>query len=105
MAKKVLIGRKSKTYINTGAVTVGTTAVQISTSERALEGGVQIKADAANANPVWVGSRTNITAGTSDALDGYPLAAGEVIFLPAHSEAAVWMVSDAADMVVNYFSH
>ena len=96
MARKVNIGRKSKSRINTQGVPVGTTAVQISQGTNQLEAGVQIVADAGNSGTVFVGVRPTITAGTADATDGFPLQAGESFLLPVSQESEIWMIATVA---------
>lgn len=104
MGNKVFIGRKTKTPINTAGVAVGVTPVQLSPFTRPLEGGVQIVADALNTGIVYVGVRPNITAGSADATDGFPLSAGESLFLPANSESDVWMIADTAAQQIHFLS-
>mgnify|MGYP000173894250 CR=1 FL=1 len=104
MSRKVLIGKKTVKRFNTRGKTVGTTAVQLSTDSSALEGGVQITADAGNSGTVYLGSRSNLTAGSSDETDGYPLAAGDSILLPVDSEATIYLVGSGAGQKVYYLS-
>jgi len=62
----------------TGRVTIGTSGVALissDTSERA-DIGVQIYADSANTEAIYLGNSTAVTADSSDTTDGYPLQAG-----------------------------
>lgn len=102
--KKVAIAQKSTAKINTGGLTVGATVVALSTNTRALEGGVQIVADSSNGNIVYVGVKENLTAGTSDDLDGFPLAANQSIFLPVSNEAEVRLIAGAASQGIHFAS-
>lgn len=104
MGRKVSIGKKTKTPINTAGVAVGTSVVQLSGFKRSLEGGVQIVAAAANGGIVYVGVRTNLTAGTADSTDGFPLSAGESLFLPVDSESEIWMIASAVSQQIHFVS-
>ena len=104
MARKVFIGQKTKAHINTQGLGVGTSVVQLSTSGRKLEGGVQIVAAAGNGGIVYVGVRSNLTAGTSDETDGFPLSAGESLFLPVASEDEVYCIATAITQQVHFVS-
>lgn len=104
MSRKVFIGPKEKAKINTGGFSAGTTAAQLSTNDRELKGGVQLVADNGNTNIVYVGVRENITAGTDNALDGFPLTAGQAIFLPVTTESEVWIIAAAASQGIHFAS-
>ncbi|MHB1033226.1 MAG: hypothetical protein ACYC35_23935 [Pirellulales bacterium] len=78
---------------------IGTTAVPlVATSSRAAKG-VQIKAAAANSGTVYVG-QSDVTADAADATDGFPLAAGEALFLPVDDPSKVYLVASTAGQKV-----
>ena len=104
MARKVFIGQKTKNHINTGGKAVGTTVVQLSEDSRKLQSGVQIVADASNTDIVYVGVRSNLTAGTNET-DGFPLSAGETIPLPVESEDQVYLIADAVSQGIHFLSY
>lgn len=104
MARKVFIGQKEKSHINTGGQDVGTTVVALSTNDRPLKGGVQVIADAGNSGIVYIGVRSTLTAGTVNATDGFPLSSGESIFVPVSTEADLKLVADAASQAVHFIS-
>lgn len=104
MSRKVFIGPKEKAVINTGGLSAGTTVQQLSSNTRELKGGVQIVADNGNTNIVYVGVRSNLTAGTDNDLDGFPLTAGQAIFLPATTESEIYVIAAAASQGIHFAS-
>lgn len=99
MAKKVIVGRNSKAKINTAGVTVGTSVTALNTNDRELDGGVQIVVDAGEAGTVYVGARSTLTAGSANVTDGFPLAAGETIFLPVAKESDIYVVANQSTQI------
>lgn len=105
MPKKVVIaGNAAVKHINTGSATAGLTPVQLTASTRNLTSGVHVVADTANTNSVWVGVRSNLTAGTGDT-SGVELPAGTELMVPVTKESDLYIVSDAAAQVVTFMSH
>lgn len=104
MGRKVFIGDKVACHINTGGQSVGTSLVALSSNDRKLDGGVQIVADAGNSGVVYVGVRKNLTAGSSNSLDGFPLSAGESVLLPVQKESEIQLISDSASQGVHFLS-
>ena len=105
MARKVTIGRKEVGRMNTGSVAVGASVVDLSTNTAKLTGGVQVTAAPGNTDVVFVGVRADLTAGTAAATDGYPLSAGDTIFLPVRSENEVKLIADAAAQTAYFASY
>jgi len=105
MARKVFIGRKEKNHINTGSVSVGTSVTALSSNDRELKGGVQLVADASNSGTVYVGVRTTLTAGSAAATDGYPLAAGDAVFIPSSKESEVQLIASGSGQSVYFISY
>lgn len=99
------VGKKTKSYINTGGVTVGTSVITLSSNDRKLEGGVQIVAAAANSGVVYIGARSTLTPGNANGTDGFPLAAGESIFIPYAKETDVYMIASAVGQKVYFVSY
>lgn len=81
----------SRVYHKSG--TVGTTKAQLSSSP-SLVRGLTIKAASGNANTIYVGGPT-VTQGTGNE-DGYPLAAGDSLFLAVQNADQIWLVGGAA---------
>jgi hypothetical protein len=82
-----------------GTATVGTTAAQFTSTATALAQGVSIKALAANTNTVYVGSDSSVTNS-----NGYPLAAGEEVFIIVNDLSKVWIYGGAASQVARYIA-
>ena len=61
--------------------------------------GVQIKADDANTSAVYVG-KSDVTAGTTDATDGFKLNPGQGVFLPVSNSNLVYVIGGAANQKV-----
>jgi hypothetical protein len=78
---------------------IGTTAVQLTTTSAHAPRGVQIKASVANSGTVYVGN-SDVTAGSADATDGFPLGAGDALFLPIDDPSKVYLVGSAAGQIV-----
>lgn len=76
--------------------TVGTTAAPITAAATQCTRGVGLKAAPANSGTIYVGP-SDVTAGTTPATDGWPLAAGEEIFLPLADPRTVYAVASAAN--------
>lgn len=89
--------------VRSGAMTVGTTRLQVTTNVTSFIKGVVLKAKADNANPVWVGG-PNVTADYAETSGGLPLAAGETVFLAIEDLSRLYVVSDAAAQVVSWIA-
>lgn len=97
-----LHGRKSS---------ISTSAVQLSASTAPLEYGIEVKAAAGNSGTVYVGSSNAVTADAADATDGFPLAAGDQVFIPRAfadgkplSLSSVWLIGSAASQKVFFLA-
>ena len=104
MARNVSMVSQGFSYPNTGAMTIGTTAVKVSNSSRVLSTGIQIIADAGNAGDVYVGSRPNLTTEATAATSGVKLPASATILYPAHLESDVYLIASEADQKVTFVS-
>ena len=82
---------------------VGTSAVVLSASSYRVAKGVQIKADAANSSVVYVGN-ADLTADSADATDGFPLAAGEGLFVPVDDVNKIYLRGGASGQKVFWFA-
>lgn len=87
---------KSVELFHVGQLTVGATIVQLSSDPTPVTYGVTIKADAGNANNVFVG-RVNVSV-----TNGFVLDAGEEIFIPIRQLTKVYLIADAADQKVHW---
>jgi hypothetical protein len=96
------IGDDSLTRFDHGRKSsIGTSAVQLTTTSMHAPRGVQIKAALANSGTVYVGN-SDVTAGAADATDGFPLAPGEALFVPIDDPSKVYVVGTAAGQVVHF---
>ena len=75
-------------------VTVGTTAVQLTTKTRALKTGLIIKALAANAGTVYVGTASVTTS------VGFELSAGEGVKIPVEDASSLYAIASAVSQGV-----
>lgn len=82
---------------------VDAVAVVLTNSRLRLSRGVQLKADANNSATIYVGTST-VTAGTSEATDGFPLEAGEALFLPVDSPHKVFLVAAASGQAIYWLA-
>lgn len=90
---------------NTGTLAVGTSVVQVSASTRELTLGVQILAAAGNGGIIYVSSKPNVTAGTNDETDGFPLVAGATLMFPARQENQVYLIASAITQEISFLSY
>jgi hypothetical protein len=78
---------------------IGTTAVQITTSDIKCVFGVLVKAASTNTGIVYVGPK-GVTAGTADATDGIELRAGEEIKIEVDNAKKVYVIGSATGQKV-----
>jgi len=74
--------------------TIGTTAENISQGnlETPLQNGVRVKADAGNGDNIYIGDSDTVST-----TDGFPLDAGEEVFIPIDELGKVWVIGGAID--------
>lgn len=81
-------------------VSVGTTAVQLSATERRVTRGVEIVAAAENAGDVYIGHDAALTADHSTSTGGKRLAAGDSLFVPVDDLAKIWARATQASQLL-----
>lgn len=86
-------------HLDHGAVTVGTTAVQLSSTSIYAQAGIAIRADKDNAGTVFVGN-SDVTTGTSDSTDGFPLYKKDVYIIPSDNVSNVYVRATEASQKV-----
>lgn len=86
-------------HLDHGSVTVGTTAVQLSSTSVHANSGIAIRADKDNAGTVFVGN-SDVTTGTSDSTNGFPLYKKDVYIIPADDVSNVYVRATEADQIV-----
>jgi len=82
---------------------IGTTALALTSVATPLTKGVQIRAANSNTALVYVGNG-NLTTDSADLTDGFPLAAGEALFVPINDARKVYVRSTAASQKVFWFA-
>lgn len=85
-------GRKSE---------IGESAVPLVGAPTAVTRGVQLKAAADNMAEVYVGN-SNVTIDVADATDGFPLAAGEGLFVAVDDASKIYLCASSEDQQVFY---
>jgi hypothetical protein len=89
------IERDTTNVLDSIRVSVGTSAAAITATAFNCKRGVGLKADTGNAGTIYVGP-SDVTAGSTPATDGWPLAAGEELFLPIDDPRSVHAIASAA---------
>ena len=83
-----------KTSVSTGSKnSIGSTPLQMSTTDYDLRIGVTVKASSVNAGRIYVGTSSNVTQNTNPSTDGFELSAGESIYLPVNNINLVYIVA------------
>jgi hypothetical protein len=82
---------------------VGATALQLVAASLPIQVGIEIKAAATNAGTIYVGN-SDVTAGGTDATDGFPLAAGERLFLAVDDVFKVWVIGSTTGLAVSWIA-
>lgn len=78
---------------------IGTSAVQITASSNVAKIGVTVKAANANTGTVYIGL-SGVTAGTTDATDGFELAGGESITIEVDNANKVYVIGSTTGQKV-----
>jgi hypothetical protein len=91
-----IIERDTANAFDPFRVAVGTTGAPITATAFSCTRGVGLKAAPANTGTIYVGP-PDVTAGTTPTTDGWPLAAGEEIFLPLADPRTVYAVASAVN--------
>lgn len=81
---------------------IDTSAEQITASSVTAKRGWLLKADAGNSGIIYIGA-SDVTAGTTDATDGYPLSAGESEFFPVEDLSTLYGIGSATNQVIYAF--
>ena len=80
---------------------VDTTAEQLITTSIAPSIGILIKASNANTGIVYVGN-SDVTAGGTDATDGFELNAGESLMVEGRDADEIYVIASAVNQRVSY---
>lgn len=79
-----------------GVATIGTTRAALAGSFTPLNTGITIKAPSGNSGTVYIGDSTVTTS------NGYPLAAGDSVQVPASDLANVYAVASGAGQPIRF---
>ena len=82
---------------------IGTTAVSLTGAAVKATKGVQVRAADSNTATVYVGN-ANLTTDSNDATDGFPLKAGEALFVPVNDAAKIFVASTTTNQKVFWFA-
>ena len=80
---------------------VDTTAEQLVTSSIAPSIGILIKASSTNTGIIYVGN-SDVTAGGTDATDGFELDAGESLMIEGRDADEIYVIASVASQRVSY---
>ncbi len=84
---------------------IGATALQLTSTSFACRQGVEIKAAPANSTGIIYVGNSDVTAGGTDATDGFALAAGERLFLPIDDPTKVYVIGSTTGLAVSYICY
>ena len=82
---------------------IDATAEQITSTSFACKFGVRLRADPANTGTIYIGN-SDVTAGTTDATDGFPLRAGESVFLPVSNANIPYAIGSTTNQIVYWLA-
>ena len=86
--------------LDTGSnLDIDTSAEQITSTSYAATVGVLFRADADNSGVIYLGN-SDVTAGTVAATDGFPLSAGDGVFLQISNANLVYAIGSAVNQKV-----
>lgn len=71
---------------------IGPSGVQLTNSDYTATNGINIYADSANTDVIWIGP-SGLTVNSADLTDGYPLSSGDAIFIPVRHSHDVFVRS------------
>jgi hypothetical protein len=88
--------------LDTGSnLDIDTAAEQITSTSYAATVGVLFRADASNSGVVYLGN-SDVTAGTAASTDGFPLSAGDGVFLQISNANLIYAIGSAVNQKI-YF--
>lgn len=82
---------------------IDTSAEQITSSSVTAKFGVLLKASDSNTGIIYVGN-SDVTAGTTDATDGFPLAAGDSVLLKVNNANIPYAIGSANNQVIYWMT-
>ena len=86
--------------LDTGSnLDIDTSAEQVTSTSYPAAVGVLFRADASNSGLVYLGN-SDVTAGTTAATDGFPLSAGDAVFLQISNANLVYGIGSAVNQKI-----
>ena len=82
---------------------IDTAAEPLTTARPKLSRGVQLKAAASNSATIYVGN-DDVTINANDATDGFPLEAGDALFLPVDSPHKIYLIAAAPNQALSWLA-
>lgn len=76
---------------------IGTTAVQLTTTSTKLKNSIMLLAPSANTGTVYVGTSSGVTSA-----DGFPLSAGAAIALEVDNANKIWLIGSTSNQVISW---
>ena len=93
----------TKTIDHGSNLDVDTTAEQMTATDFSCRNGVTIKAYDGNLGTVYVGL-VGVTAGTAEATDGFPLAAGESVTIEVTNVNLIYVIASIANQLIYWIA-
>ena len=87
------------TSFESGQTTLGTTAVQLTSTSILTKKGVLIKADDDNTGSVYIGKDDTVSTTT-----GFRLSAGQGIAIEVDDASKIWLIADADNQKVHWIA-
>lgn len=84
---------------------IGATALQLTSTSMAARQGVEIRAAPANSTGIIYVGNSDVTAGGTDATDGFALAAGERVFIPIDDPSKVYVIGSTTGLAVCWIAY
>ncbi len=94
----VPVSAVSSTFDHGSNRDIDTTAEQLTATSFSAKFGVLVRADSANTGTIFIGN-SDVTAGTTDATDGFPLAAGEAKSFPVDNPNKLYAIGSATNQI------
>ena len=82
---------------------IDTVAEQMTATSVTCKIGVNVIADAANDGIIYVGN-SDVTAGTVATTDGYPLSAGDAVFMPVSNPNKIYCIGSAVNQKIYWLA-
>ncbi len=93
-------GQTVNSWTSRSKGSINTSGVQLIVTSTPAKFGVQVKAANGNLGVVYIGQASGVTAGTSEANDGFELGAGESNFFPVDDTNKLWVIGSTTSQKV-----